>query len=258
MILRKIDNQWWGIPQPSHAWLSGRLARAWGNDSFTMFHPHEELILAAELHDIGWTDWEQRPEINPKTALPYNFLEMPLVKHMEIWEEGIKKAMTISRFAAWLVSCHNVYLLRLTPFDQLQAPEREAAELFLEEQGQLQKQLVASLRDSPRYRIFMEDGERMQDYRKQLRVWDYFSLVLCMGNSGEAKIPEMPGRDGESSVVVRKDTDFRYQVTPWPFRPASLKVVCEAVRLEKSSGSEYFPIKPELISLHEWELVPAL
>ena len=40
------------IGQPAHAWVSGQLARAWGNDGFGRFAPWEEVCLAAEQHDV--------------------------------------------------------------------------------------------------------------------------------------------------------------------------------------------------------------
>ena len=42
------------IGQPAHAWVSGQLARAWGNDRFGHFEPWEEVRLAAEQHDVGY------------------------------------------------------------------------------------------------------------------------------------------------------------------------------------------------------------
>ena len=47
------------ITQPAHAWVSGQLAQAWGNEPFGDFAPREEVCLAAEQHDIGWLVWEE-------------------------------------------------------------------------------------------------------------------------------------------------------------------------------------------------------
>lgn len=58
------------ITQPHHAWLSGQLARVWGNEQFGQFVPKEEVYFAAEQHDIGWLGWEQKPTLNPKTGYP--------------------------------------------------------------------------------------------------------------------------------------------------------------------------------------------
>ena len=46
------------VAQPSHAWISGQLARAWGGD----MQPREEVCLAAEQHDIAWLEWERDPQ----------------------------------------------------------------------------------------------------------------------------------------------------------------------------------------------------
>ena len=48
MLLRKDGLDVIAIPQPSHAWLSGQLARAWGNDQFAVPLPNEDVCLAAE------------------------------------------------------------------------------------------------------------------------------------------------------------------------------------------------------------------
>jgi hypothetical protein len=41
------------ITQPTYAWLSGQLARAWGNIRFGEVAPWEEVCLGAEQHDVG-------------------------------------------------------------------------------------------------------------------------------------------------------------------------------------------------------------
>jgi hypothetical protein len=41
------------IGQPAHAWVSGQIARAWGNERFGHFEPWEDVCLAAEQHDLG-------------------------------------------------------------------------------------------------------------------------------------------------------------------------------------------------------------
>src|SRR5450759_3279039 len=46
------------VTQPAHAWLSGQLARAWGNERFGRFEPWEDVCLAAEQHDVGMTAWD--------------------------------------------------------------------------------------------------------------------------------------------------------------------------------------------------------
>jgi hypothetical protein len=44
------------IGQASRAWISGQLARAWGNERFAALEPREEVCLAAEQHDVGMAE----------------------------------------------------------------------------------------------------------------------------------------------------------------------------------------------------------
>ena len=43
MLLRKDGLDVIAIPQPSHAWLSGQMARAWGNRRFAAPMPYDEV-----------------------------------------------------------------------------------------------------------------------------------------------------------------------------------------------------------------------
>jgi hypothetical protein len=249
MILRKINGDWWGIPQTSHAWLSGQLARNWVN----VPEPREELLVAAELHDIGWTDWEQNPEINGESGLPYNFLEMPLLKHIAIWKNGSYKSLSISRFVAWLVSCHNSYLLNFRRLDEEPEEIQTEAEMFLDEQKVLQNQLIQSMLGDKRYRPLLTEAS-MPKYQQLLRTWDYFSLVLCIGDSEEVEIPVGVAYGRQQSITVKKSrSDFRYYVNPWPFFEETVSAGCEAVKLMKGSK-----IESDLQNLKrlEWELMP--
>jgi hypothetical protein len=44
------------VAQPAHAWISGQLARAWGNERFGAVEPLSEVCLAAEQHDVGMAE----------------------------------------------------------------------------------------------------------------------------------------------------------------------------------------------------------
>ena len=83
MLYRQEKQGRIAITQPMHAWLSGQLARAWGNERFGEVTPWGEVYLGAEQHDVGHTAWEQAPTLNPQTGLPYSFLEMPRHVHVQ-------------------------------------------------------------------------------------------------------------------------------------------------------------------------------
>ena len=90
------------VAQPSHAWISGQLARAWGGD----MHPREEVCLAAEQHDIAWIDWERDPAYDPDTGYPYTFMLLDMPTKLAMWETGPDALVAQSRYAALLVSMH--------------------------------------------------------------------------------------------------------------------------------------------------------
>ena len=92
------------IGQPSHAWLSGQLARAWSPT------PREEVCLAAEQHDIGMAAWDAEPKLNPETGLPRSFMQLELDDHLECWSRAARLVLPQSRYAALLVSLHGTAL----------------------------------------------------------------------------------------------------------------------------------------------------
>jgi hypothetical protein len=50
MLYREETQGRIAITQPAHAWLSGQLARAWGNECFGEVAPWEEVCLGASAH----------------------------------------------------------------------------------------------------------------------------------------------------------------------------------------------------------------
>src|SRR3546814_16632695 len=71
MLFRRDGDETIAITQPSHAWLSGQIVRAWGNDVFAKPVPVEDVCLGAELPDIGWSDWDAAPPLNAATGLDW-------------------------------------------------------------------------------------------------------------------------------------------------------------------------------------------
>src|SRR5258708_24639817 len=104
MLYREETQGRTAIAQTAHAWLSGQLARAWGNEHFGAVARWEEVCLRAEQHDVGHTAWEQAPTLNPQTSLPYSFLEMPRQLHVRLWPSAGRLLPPQARYAALLVS----------------------------------------------------------------------------------------------------------------------------------------------------------
>ena len=110
MLLRRDDRGVLAIGQLSHSWISGQLARAWGNARFGEVAPLEDVILGAQEHDLGMSAWDLAPPRNPETGLPVSFTEMPLEVSLEQWRDGPRRLLSQSRYAALLASMHGYKL----------------------------------------------------------------------------------------------------------------------------------------------------
>src|ERR1700722_161394 len=113
MLVRRDDEGALAIGQLSHAWLSGHLARAWGNDEFPAPDPREEIALGAEQHDIGWALFDLRPGLSAKSGLPRDFLELSVEEHLAIWSDAPDHLLSQSQHAALVVSLHGCSLSEL-------------------------------------------------------------------------------------------------------------------------------------------------
>jgi hypothetical protein len=149
MLLRFDDRGVLAIGQASHAWISGQLGRAWGNDAFGEVVPLEEICLAAEQHDIGMAVWDLEPAFNPDTGFPLSFIEMPIEVHLRLWAQGPRRLLRQSRYAALLASMHGTRLFEKRDLSTLTADQAERLQGFFADQGNLERGLLDSLRADP-------------------------------------------------------------------------------------------------------------
>ena len=245
MLLRKEGSGVIAIPQPSHAWLSGQMARAWGNEYFAALVPHEEVCLAAEQHDIGWQSWEETPALDAETGLPQEFRKVPPDVHVTLWRDGVRRARTIGRYTALLVSLHaDTIYARYFDFAKASPENARAVRAFLDEQHLLQARLAASLRADP------ETGreaapEAIRRNQLLIAALDWISLAICGGVKREIRIPDVPAEgDRKIDLSLRPRDETRALIfdelilDPWPFREASVAVRAEGKRLYGSFSTQ--------------------
>jgi Protein of unknown function (DUF3891) len=237
MLLRKDGLDVIAIPQPSHAWLSGQLARAWGNDQFAAPVPNEEFCLAAEQHDIGWLAWEEAPALDAGTGLPLPFSKVAPKEHIRLWREGVRRTRAFGRYPALLVSLHaDTIYTRYFDFAKTSPEDAAAVRIFLDEQHGLQARLAASLRDDPAYGG-LASPENIACNQRLIAALDWLSLEICWGVGKEIKIPDVPTageRRTELSLCQSQGENLILDeviLDPWPFREASLMVRAEGKRL---------------------------
>lgn len=234
------------IGQPAHAWVSGQLARAWGNAAFPAPEPRAAVVLAADQHDVGWADADLAPPLDPATGRPTPFTAVPRPYHLAIWRSAPQRLLAQSRYAALLVSLHGAGLYERMGGDH--SPATAAAiDAYLAEQHALQADLSVDL-----------DPAEIARNRSLLRCWDSLSLGLCLPRL-PWRLDGVPAAEGEVTLVVDGDGEH-VTVDPWPFREERVDVACEGRRLvgtfaDESSmhaalaAAEWVPLR--------WSLSPA-
>jgi Protein of unknown function (DUF3891) len=230
------------IGQPAHAWVSGQLARAWGNEAFPAPSPREPVCLAAEQHDVGWADADLAPLLGDG-GRPRSFIEYPRADHVAIWREAPRRLLAQSRYAALLVSLHGTSLYERIDPDGYEPDVAAAIRAYVAGQRELQAELAAGL-----------DAAQVDRNRRLILAWDRLSLALCHGNA--TALEDVPAADGAVTIrvepspaagtssaaaaraLVRDDhavppgaATTAFTVAPWPFAAARVVAGCEAREL---------------------------
>jgi hypothetical protein len=236
MLLRHDERGVLAIGQPSHAWLAGQLARAWGNDEFGVIEPLVDVCLAADQHDLGWLPVDLEPIFDPETGLPCPFTNMPLDVHLDLWTRGPRQMVTQSSYAALLVSMHGWRLYARRDLSKGSAEDAQAIRAFLSEQRAFQDDLIDRL---------APDAAELERNSLLLWAWDYLSLALCL-NWDSATAKDAPTQDGRADLQLGSTAAGAngpggagsFTVEPWPFRANTVTVRCEGRRLPERFRDE--------------------
>jgi hypothetical protein len=219
MILRREEQGVLAIGQLSHSWISGQLARAWGNERFLRAEPTEGVSLGAEQHDVGWASFDLNPRFNPRDGLPRTFLETSIEEHLAIWSDAPDRLLSASSHAALVTSLHGCALSELRrrvadDVETLLLDAHIAAER--DRQSRLREQLGLT-------------GEQTEVMQGQMWAWDGISLALC--NGWEELGTSAPTARGSVALVLTRTGGEEFLLDPWPFSSPSVGVCCEARRL---------------------------
>jgi hypothetical protein len=238
MLLRQDDAGVLAIGQPSHAWLSGQLARAWGNERFGPVEPWEEVCLAAEQHDVGWDARDLEPLFDAETGRPRPFMGMPLDVHLGLFVDGPRRMLSQSRYAALLISMHGHRLYSRRDPARMPAADAAAVREFLAGQEAFQAELASALRSDP---LSAPSATDPLLERNSLLVWtwDYLSLALCLG-WGPVTAKACPTASGEpvDLELTPGEQPRQARLGPWPFSADRVSLRCEGRRLGSGSADE--------------------
>jgi uncharacterized protein DUF3891 len=239
MLYRQEKHGRIAITQPAHAWLSGQLARAWGNERFGEVAPREEVCLGAEQHDVGHTAWEQAPTLNTQTGLPYSFLEMPRQLHVQIWSEAARRILPQGRYAALLVSLHGTRLYQRYDAANDLPENAQAVQHFMAQERVFQQELLTSLRTDPHYGPYATE-DVVERNRRLVGVWDALSLAICFGRKPPQSWQQVPTAMSTTTLTLtaRDDDPTQLMITPWPFRRQQVTLVYEGRYLAETFSNE--------------------
>jgi hypothetical protein len=236
MLLREDERGVLAIGQAAHAFLSGQLARAWGNARFGELRPREEICLAAEQHDTGMAAWDLEPSFHPERGLPHDFMHTPLEVHLELWRAGPRRLVRQCRYAALLVSMHGTRLYERRDLDQMAPPDAAKVRAFLDDQRRLQAELTRTLQADPATAPHASP-ERIAAASDLIWFWDYLSLMLCLRWAPRAGDP-VPSAGGPTRIELSREQDGTVRLDPWPFAASRLSVRCEGQRLRGRYANE--------------------
>jgi hypothetical protein len=207
------------IGQLSHAWISGQLARAWGNRTFPPAQPREAVALGAEQHDIGWARVDPAPQLNPDTGRPRNFLEMTVEQHLSIWRDAPDLLASQSLRAALVVSVHGRSLSELRA--RLAPEDAQALEAHIRDEQARQARWCELLA------VPEPDLVRL---RRQMWTWDGISLALC-NRWRPFTAKDVPTHEGLVDIELRERPDGGTTIDPWPLSEPRIELRCEARRI---------------------------
>jgi hypothetical protein len=211
MIVRRIGGELWLFEQLNHSRICGDMATAWGAEPFVEVPP--EVRRAAEIHDSGWPEWDQRPRLNPGTGYPHPYSDMPDNDYLAIWERGLARGWEEGELVGLLVSLHGMRF-----FGHKQRP---ADRTLLRRQRALQRNAVRTLSGG------VPDADRLPEpyatWHAWMFFWDGLSLFLCEGwdSPWSTKIP-VAGGGGPVEMRVERaaqaQTGGTFILEPFPFR----------------------------------------
>jgi hypothetical protein len=222
------------VGQPAHATLCGQFARAWGNDRFAAVTPLAEVALAAEQHDIGWSEWELAPQFNPATGLPRGFTEVGLATGTALWRTGPPRLRSQSRYAALLATMHGRRLYERIDLATRSTEDSDAVNTLLTGSRERERQLIATLEDDPDPEAAgAVDRDRLTVNSGLVWAWDTLSLALLLDWAPHT-LRAVPTGDGTACDVELRAAapPGTLTLSPWPFAdPAGIVVHTEGRRL---------------------------
>jgi len=230
MIRREDTDGWFLINQNDHAALSGEIMTFWGNSTFSIPDPREEVLFAIRNHDNGWLEWDSTPKIYPVSSYPMNFMEMDFQDQEEIWRRCFRRYSLEHPYASALIALH------FSRFNQKIIDKnhgnRGAQRLKTEMNEYIQNSLKINLSNETNNQLPNRDKVNL----RLVQVGDIISLALCHGWE-EIEIDDVPlSYNGKSLKLRLESRDGRcFRLTPYPFSKPLLHLEVRGRKLSQKT-----------------------
>lgn len=246
MIISENANYYRMITQNDHGDLAGQFAAHWGNEQFARLKPYHSMVLAAEAHDNGWSDWDVYPSVDEQ-GVPLPFTRTPREARSGFYGKGIDNVIDRDLYAGLMVSMHGVGLpqKRYGTMPTMADRQDEFSQRFIAEREPTHKALIEKIRKSEQY-AGMDSQEQIWFNYLMIQVFDRLSLFFCANcdlttvpatgahTAGKGyygpSIKPTPVRLGQEDIELKlRAVDPKTVVVePYPFDQSPLRVSVRA------------------------------
>jgi hypothetical protein len=233
VIVSRLDGALLVIRQPDHGTQTGLISRAWGNAELPPLAERAAASsLAATHHEDGWSVWERRPDIDPATGHPTQFLAVRPREHITAYRAGIERASQLDPWTGLLVSMHGAglyndrygtYRLEELGDQALTEAERALVDEFLGDMADLQHRLFGEVMGHRAVDAPHVEPQVVESYLL-LQVWDRISLQFALRHAADGAIGPVPVIGSTSAqepqsvhLQCRSTGRFALSLDPYPF-----------------------------------------
>ena len=222
------------VLQSEHSRIAGWLAAHWGNATFAPPRPYLSMVLAAQEHDTGWSDWEIKPTLNDE-GRPVDYIGSTKLlgkTWLDFYRTGIRRIAAQDAYAGVIASLHGDALLTqghgLLPY----LPNLSAnpdAKVFIDEQEGVRTNLLDRVRAMPELAAEASE-ERLYSNFKLMETFDQLAQFVSNRypfNSTARKngptvtlnnvpVPSRPGAP-DVTLTIRVEDQGQASIDPYPF-----------------------------------------
>lgn len=189
MIIRETEEAFVMTTQDDHAHFSEEVARGFREEWFLDGKYKQDCLLAIREHDRSWIRLDDTPIWNDHAAVPFTFIDYPVLPKLVMYELGLNEVEEMSAYAALICSMHFASF-----FKSVQGAGHEAEIDFYHRELARQARLKEKLNHP--------DDALIARHFQLLQLCDDISLYICMNEEDASKEQEHPWfKQGFNSLV---------------------------------------------------------